>query len=255
MSLRCFVDDLANAATPAEGTVSRPVIGLSEPEARHALASRRLSVGDAVVVFDGRGHEASAAIITAARGHVEVRVDEIRTRPRPLPTLTLAVAMPKGPRQDQLIEKCTELGVAAIQPILTERSVAGVSDHKREKWRRTTIEAAKQSGRCWLPELLRPVPLHEIVGGLSRYDVAVAAMLPDDGGAEPITDWIGRLSGRRSILAFVGPEGGWAPAEAQALLAAGVQPISLGPNVLRIETAAIAVAAIVHAWHSPAGDR
>lgn len=242
MSLRCHAGDLG----PPGGAHQR-VIRLSEQESRHARLARRLSAGDEIVVFDGRGHEATGTIVAASRGSVEIAVNEVVVRGRPAPELTLAVAMPKGPRQDVLIEKCTELGVAAIQPLIAERSVAEVSDHKRDKWRRTTIEAAKQSGQCWLPELPAPASLADCLKRAGSFELVLAAMLPRDREPAPIADLIDRLRSSRTVLALIGPEGGWTPAEADAMIAAGAIPVSLGPNVLRIETAAIGMAAVLHA--------
>jgi 16S rRNA (uracil1498-N3)-methyltransferase len=223
------------------------MIRLCEQEARHARLSRRLSVGDAVELFDGCGGEAGGEIAAASKVVVEVAVHAVTVQPRPRPALTLAVAMPKGPRQDVLIEKCTELGVAAIRPLCTERSVAGASDHRRDKWRRTTIEAAKQSGQCWLPELHAPAGLDELLGVASSFDVVLAAMVPRENPPIGLAGMMDVLRGAGSILAFVGPEGGWTPEESRMLTSAQAKSISLGPNVLRIETAAIALAALTHA--------
>lgn len=274
-------------------TLSSGVIRLGAAEARHALAARRLSVADTVVLFDGRGGEGTGRITSASKDAVQVEVSSVLHRQRPRPQLTLAVATPKGPRQDVLVEKCAELGVAGIWPIVTERGVATVTAHRLGKWRRTTIEAAKQSGQAWLPELRPPASLGDLLAEPGRFDHAVVAtVVPMDGldlerGQMEIAEGRGSLSGEESsasqpflrrvssrlasgqhmpyllhlsylmdawreadtILAFVGPEGGWTDHELIALLDAGVKPVRLGPNTLRIETAAIALAAAVHALH------
>jgi len=231
--------------------LSPGVLRLPGPEGSHAGRSRRLSVGDYVVLFDGRGHEAAGRIVSAARSGVEVEIGSAVFRARPTPALTLAAALPKGPRQDLLVEKCTELGVAAIWPLLTERTIARGSGHKRDKWRRTTTEAAKQSGQCWLPELAEPRRLSEVVGDLGHFECGLAAS--GAGVGRSITDLAAELSKARSILAFVGPEGGWTDSEMGSLLAAGAQPVSLGPNILRIETAAVALVAVIHALAGGSG--
>lgn len=214
-------------------------IPLSADESRHAGGSRRLSAGDELTVFDGAGREAVGRILSSGRDGVRVEVRDVRYRSRPTPALTLAVALPKGPRQDTLIEKCTELGVACIRPLETERSVSSASEHRLSKWQRTSIEAAKQSGQCWVPDLHPAVSIGEVLEAASDYDL----MLVADVAGGPLPD----LSGVRCVLALVGPEGGWTDAERAQLLAAGARGISLGPNILRIETAAIALAAIIHA--------
>ena len=278
MSLRCFVEDLAVVVRSAKGRA--PVISLSEPEARHARLSRRLSVGDPVELMDGQGLTAQGAISAVTKMGVDVAVGlgTAELTPRLHPALTLAVAMPKGPRQDFLIEKCTELGVAAIQPLITERSVAGASDHRRDKWRRATIEAAKQSGQAWLPELFPPITIEQLLATeqsftVRRYDLLLAAMVPSELSAVPnesasvplmrITDVMAELSNQsttvesssqptmKTVLACVGPEGGFTEVESQRLLAAGAKSIALGLNVLRIETAALALAAAFHGMAEP----
>jgi 16S rRNA (uracil1498-N3)-methyltransferase len=218
------------------------VVRLPAEEAHHACRSRRLREGDAVIVFDGRGHEAAGTILSASKARVEVRIGEVVERPRPRPALTLAVAMPKGPRQETLIEKCTELGTAEIVPLITQRSVATPSDHRLDKWRRTTIEAAKQSDQCWLPVLSPPRRLEEVLADATAFEHHLVAAP----GAGTMLDWAGVLAGSASVLAFIGPEGGWTGGELNELTAAGCRPVSLGPHVLRIETAAIAIAALVH---------
>ncbi len=221
--------------------LSGPVVQLTGPEARHACQARRLRQGDAVVLFDGNGREARGEISKLSGTEVQVHVSQVRTSARPCPALTLAVAVPKGPRQDFMIEKCTEFGVAAIWPIVTARSVCSASEHKLDKWRRTTIEAAKQSGQCWLPELSPPRRLEDVLAETSGFDTALVAAP----GTESMLDVVAALAGTRGVLAFVGPEGGWTEGELQGLTANGCRPVSLGPHILRIETAAIAIAAVM----------
>jgi len=229
--------------------LSTGTIRLSDAETRHAQSSKRLSVGESVVLFDGRGNQAAGRIVSVALRGTDVAVEPIEHRARLVPTLTLAVALPKGPRQDTLVEKCTELGVAAIWPILTQRTVSQASEHKLVKWRRKTIEAAKQSGQCWLPDLHPPCPLADVLQKASRFELVLAAMTQVGcQHSAPILAQVAQRPAACSILAFVGPEGGWTPQETAALTAAGAQSVSLGPNILRIETAAMAIAALVHAF-------
>ncbi|MGQ9651712.1 MAG: RsmE family RNA methyltransferase [Phycisphaerae bacterium] len=223
--------------------LSNPDVVLTEQESHHASTSRRLRPGDPVVLFDGRGTEAGGQITTVSRSGVHVRILQTWTRPRPRPTLTLAAAMPKGPRQDLLVEKCTELGIAALWPIQTARSVSQVSAHKLNKWRRTAIEAAKQSGQAWLPELSPPRQLIEALAQAHGFDRLLIAV-PH---AEIPSQWLTSLADAESVLAFIGPEGGWTDSERAVCVGKGCRAISLGTNTLRIETAAIALAAILHA--------
>ncbi|HSW45280.1 MAG TPA: RsmE family RNA methyltransferase, partial [Phycisphaerae bacterium] len=167
-----------------------PETELPEAEARHALGSRRLSAGDVVILFDGRGREAFARIIAGDTRRMKASIERVNEFPRPRPALTLGFATPKGPRQDTLIEKCTELGVTAIQPIETARSVAGASAHRIDKWQRTTVEAAKQAGLAWLPECRDLLPFSAVLAQTPSFDLTLIALsagnLPGPSGPSPL---------------------------------------------------------------------
>jgi len=248
---------MPNVSTPrffVDALVTGQIV-LPEEEAQHALRARRLSVGDPVALFDGAGHESDGRIAVASRREVVIEAGEVRFRDRPRPQLTLAFAPPKEPKQDILVEKCTELGVAELVPLLSRRVVAGVSGHRLEKWRRKAIEAAKQSGQCWLPVLQAPRTVEQMLADRASYGLVLAGLSAGDGTApEPIADHLDAFGKCDRLLAFVGPEGGWEPDEVSCLLAAGVTPVSLGPNILRIETAAMALAAMGHALARSCGS-
>lgn len=241
-------------------------VRLSGQEARHARQSRRLSVHDDVVLIDGRGREGRGRIARIDASEVQVEVERVERRERPLPMLTIATAIPKGPRQDVLVEKCTELGAAAIWPLMTERGVASASAHRIAKWHRAAIEAAKQSGQAWIPEIREPRCLDDILDDGHTFDRILAGVTagqsdpvgpggapraPDlphlDSPPQRLVDLLADLAGVRSILAAIGPEGGWTDLELSSMYGSGAIGVSLGPNTLRIETAAIAMAAAVHA--------
>jgi 16S rRNA (uracil1498-N3)-methyltransferase len=224
-----------------------PVVTLPETEAHHARQSRRLSAGDAVAIFDGRGRQASGRIAACTPCEVSIAVESVAQVPRPRPQLTLAFTPPKGSRQDTLIEKCTELGVAVLQPIETARSVAGASSHRLARWHRTAIEAAKQAGLSWLPEIRERLSFEKLLAQFPAFHLALIAVSAGDGkGSPPILDLLPQLRDAQSVLALVGPEGGWTDEEVAQALEVGCRAISLGPNILRIETAAIALAAAIH---------
>lgn len=222
---------------------------LPAQEARHAASTRRLSVNERIMVFDGVGHEAEAVIIAINSRGVEISVGEPCFRHRPRPELTLATALPKGPRQDVLLEKCTELGVAVVQPLRTDRSVVEAAGRKRNRLQRKAIEAAKQSGQCWVPTFAETADLRAVLEWAGAYDLVVAGVT-EEPRPEGMLSGAGLLAEARRVqrmLALVGPEGGWSPSELEALRVAGVRGMSLGPNVLRVETAAIVFAALAHA--------
>ena len=219
-------------------------IEVSTEEARHALASRRLRTGDSVVLFDGAGHEASATITAAGKNDIAFAVGPVQHRPCDLPhRLTIAVAMPKVPRQGFLIEKCTELGASVIRPIIAQRSVVRFKGDPTAKWHRRAIEAAKQSRRAWVPGVARPRAFAEDIKDIAGFDLV---MLAHPGG-EPIVDRLRELPDGAKLIAYIGPEGGWSDEERTVAQECGAIEVHLSPTMLRTETAAMAVCAHVAA--------
>ena len=215
---------------------------LPEEESHHAIASLRAGIGDEVILFDGVGGEASGRIERIETRRVHVAVGHISRHRRKLPiALTIAVAMVKAHRQAYLIEKCTELGAAAIWPVTTERSVAKPSASSVVKWRRRAIEAAKQSHRRWVPTIEPPQSFASAMGQVRRFD-AIALAHPV-GARESLATLLSGLRDEASVLVWVGPEGGWTDAERDQAIRAGAAPVSLSPTVLRTETAAVAACA------------
>jgi 16S rRNA (uracil1498-N3)-methyltransferase len=203
-------------------------------EARHLVRVMRCRVGDEVVAFDGRGTSWRARVASIGRDEAVLdlgaAVVEAATRDAPL---TLAVALPKGDRQKWLVEKLTELGVPRLVPLVTTRGVAEATPAAVERLGRSVIEACKQCGRDTLMAIAEPRTVAEVVAAHRAMGRIVVA---DRGGA-PLAEC------DRPVVALVGPEGGFTAEELAAVEAAGGRRVSLGPHVLRIETAAIALAA------------
>ena len=235
MSERFFL-----AAPPHDGRAL-----LTGDEARHLVRVLRATIGDEVCVFAGTGVEWPARIVQIGRD--EVALDVGQARPDAVaegPPLVLAVALPKGERQKWLVEKLTELGVARLVPLVTARGVAEATPAALARLRRTVIEASKQCGRNTLLEIAAPATPAEL---LAQLDPGTWPLVADPAGPPLAT--IPRPAAPGAILALVGPEGGFTPEEIAAAVAAGSTRASLGPHVLRIETAAIALAArLAHAW-------
>lgn len=216
---------------------------LAAGEARHATGARRLRPGDSALLFDGCGGEAPAVIVRCGRQTI-VRVAEVRQMPRAaVHELTIVVAPPRTARQDMLVEKCTELGVAAIRPLRTVRGVAEVSGLRADRWRRIAIAAAKQSEQAWVPTIHEPAELDQVLAQLAGSDLILLA--DPAPAAMPLAHLIPIRPAGRRIAAVIGPEGGLTEEERRAAMDAGAQPCRITPTVLRIETAAIAVAAII----------
>lgn len=223
------------ANLPDSGTAT-----LDGLEAHHLLHVLRASKGDIVELFDGVGLVAQAEIVAAGRRDVELRIVESRREAAPVRQIVIGTAVPKGDRFDWLIEKATELGVTRIVPLVTQRSVVDPRDSKLDKLRQTVIAACKQSGRNHLLELSPVTPWADYV----RDTLATCPSFIAHPGPEPRV-MSSALIGDSANFAFaIGPEGGFTDEEVEMALANNVTPVSLGPLILRIETAAVALAAI-----------
>ena len=209
-------------------------------EARHLARVRRVAVGAEVEIFDGRGGAATAEVVRIGRDRVDLLPRHAVAGSPPTPiSVTLATAIPKGDRFDWLIEKATELGVARVVPLVTERSTVDPRSAKLDRLRRAIIEACKQCRRDTLMILDEPEPwtdwLHRGPSAASRRWIA------HPGGR---TDWATTpLVGGVEIVAAIGPEGGFTAHEITSAQAAGWEAVHLTATILRVETAALAIAA------------
>lgn len=210
-------------------------------DSHHAVNVLRLRAGNVVVVFDGIGNYADAAIVLADKKGVRVSVGEILTEPRLPLELTIATAVPKGKRWQVLVEKCTELGVDRLVPLLTDRSVVR-AEGDPEKWRRWVIEAAKQCRRAFLPEVTHPLRLDEVLAQIRTGGGCLLHCDPLGDGPAVIREW---LVGAKKALVLIGPEGGFSEAELAACQAAGSRAIKLSNFILRVETAAPAACLLI----------
>ena len=230
MTRRYFHPDL-----PAAGGL----IQLADDEAQHATRVMRVEIGDKIILFDGRGNEAEAEIISATRRECHCRSEPALAVDRESSTrLHLAIALPKPDRAKELIERLTELGVDTVTPIVGARTQREPSASLIEKLRRAVIEASKQCARNRLLAVQDPVSLADF---LSNIDKAATRWVAHPTGAEILSP--GRNS-NQNLIALVGPEGGWTDEEVEESLANGFEAVSLGKRILRIETAAALIAAI-----------
>jgi len=223
------------------------VITLPEGEARHFLRVLRGKVGDQILLFDGQGHEMTAEATSVSKKEVIVRVLERRYEPPAGPRIVLATAVPKGERLRWLVEKATELGVDAIQPLLTQRSVVDPRPTKMARLENNVIAACKQCGRNHLMTLHEPQPLDAVLDAAAQSGEALIAAVPGGGTAVNVLSEAIASGGAGTIRMLVGPEGGWTEAELSRFEESGCLPIGLGRNILRIETAALGLAAIAGA--------
>ncbi|MGC3990013.1 MAG: 16S rRNA (uracil(1498)-N(3))-methyltransferase [Chthoniobacteraceae bacterium] len=219
---------------------------LDAAEAHHALDVLRFKIGDRVAIFNGEGTEATVEIYAIGRNSVDVRILQ-QSKSHPLACrITLAQAIPKGKNMDLIVQKATELGAAEIVPLLSERTVVqvdgGDSAKKQQKWQAVAIEAAKQCGQNWLPSVTKPQTPKEFFHANPRYDLLlIASLQPDARHLKQLLKETREVTGKsvESVLVLIGPEGDFTPAEISLAKGYGCQPITLGPIVLRTETAAI----------------
>ncbi|WP_244929152.1 16S rRNA (uracil(1498)-N(3))-methyltransferase [Nocardioides sp. W7] len=214
-------------------------------EAHHAVAVRRLRVGEAVVLTDGRGTSVVAEVGATGKRVFSVTVTSVETAPAPAPAITVVQALPKGDRGELAVEVLTEVGVARVVPWAASRSVAVWKGERAEKslarWRSTAREAAKQARRSWFPEV---DPLASTADVVALVASASLAVVLHEAATVPLTSLAVPADG--SVLVVVGPEGGLADDEVAALVAAGATSVRLGAEVLRTSTAGVvAVAALL----------
>jgi 16S rRNA (uracil1498-N3)-methyltransferase len=221
-------------------------VTLPKDEAEHLTRVLRISVGDMVAVFDGRGLEFLARVTAATRRDVQVQLlSRIEPPEESSVHLTLAQAVLKGDKMDDIVRDAVMLGVAAVQPIVTRRTEATVAALMRgarlDRWRRIALASAKQSRRAVLPEILVPLTFENY---LEEPAVALRLMLVEPGAMAAVESaaQLRREQVPSHAALVVGPEGGWDERECAQGLAAGLRLISLGRRTLRAD--AVPVAAI-----------
>jgi 16S rRNA (uracil1498-N3)-methyltransferase len=225
-------------------------LALGASAAAHVGRVLRLAVGAELTVFDGRGGEYPATIVESRGTVLRVRLGDHRPLERESPLeITLAQGLARGERMDWAVQKATELGVAVLAPLVTERSVVKLdvrqAAKRREHWRGVAIAACEQCGRNRLPDVRAPAPFDEWL----RTAGSGVRLLLDPTASSGL-----RAIGKPPALTLlVGPEGGLSPAERTLAIEAGFLPVRMGPRVLRTETAAIAAISALQALFADMG--
>ena len=230
---------------------------LTDREAHHGAQVLRLQPGDEMTVLDGAGTRLVCAVKSVNRKTIELSVRSREKMPRPGFQITLFQAIVKGKTMETIVEKATELGASRVVPLLTERVVSQLDaergDNKQAKWQLTAIESIKQCGSPWLPQIDAPHRLNDVLKAPGHFDLAFVASLR---GGQPMRHWLQTLLSSElrkpaspstpcTGCVWIGPEGDFTDAELDAIEASGAKPITLGPLVLRADTAAIASLAIL----------
>ncbi len=216
---------------------------LTGGEAHHLFNVCRLKAGEKVELFDGAGTLATASIEKAASKSVLLKIIDLEKTEKPnRPEVIIAVSLPKGERFDWLLEKCTELGVDRIAPVIFKRTVKQPKNPKAgQRWRNIAIAAAKQCRRIFLPQIDAPATLDKILSEYNKAEILIGSPYAE---SQPL---IAQRFGNKDVIAFIGPEGGITEDEKVLLKDYGAKSVRLTNTILRVETAALAFAAILTA--------
>lgn len=232
----------------APDQISGNKVLITGSEVKHLSKVLRLREGEEVTVLDGLGNSYLVELLTVNDQVVRAQIKEKLNLASEAPVeVTLIQSILKGEKMDWVIQKATELGVNRIIPLETERTVVRLSGSKaedrRKRWEKIAQEGVKQCGRALAPEIAPVQNWEEVLSRLEREDLV---LLPWEGEtAQGLQEVLQKSAQVKRISFFIGPEGGFSGQEAQKARAAGALPVSLGPRILRAETAALAVLSII----------
>ncbi len=248
--------------------VSGPYITVTDEDVRHIATVLRMNIGDHLLLCDGKGTEYTVKIDQVSRSRIKTEILEKSKKQIHSPLVTLAQGVPKSDKMEWIVQKATELGVSTIVPLVTERTIVKVRDAEKRlvRWQKICREAAMQSNRADIPKIesiqkfsdflvslstplapllakggsmAHPTSEEEDKGGFSSQETLL--LLPWEEETTPIKTVLRERSNIKSFVILIGPEGGFSPSEAATAQKKGFRAVSLGPNILRTETAAVAV--------------
>ncbi len=236
--------------------IATPPAGLSEvlldaDETRHAVSVFRVKKNDTLELFDGAGRRFLGIAGGVSEGRLAVRLTEVTLSPFPSPVqVSLGAAVFRPERMEILIQKSCELGAHAVIPLLTERGIVKLSEDrwrsKVVRWQKIIHESCKQCGLAYAPEVPAPRPFNSFIAEIKNYDLTLIPTL--EGTTIPMGEAL-PVSPPRRILVLIGPEGDFSPAEKKSAMDAGAKAVSLGPLVLRSETAGIYALSAIHFFY------
>jgi 16S rRNA (uracil1498-N3)-methyltransferase len=222
-------------------------VTLSAEESHHLARVLRLRTNDEAFVFDGQGHEYRCRVGVVEKSGTQLEIiDELKDQVESPLRLTLAQALAKGEKFDFIVQKATELGVSSIAPIITDHTDIKLSDdssaRRLDRWQRISLESLKQSGRRRLVSVLTPVNVKEFIESLAASNIVL--VMSERGGLS-IIEALKDSESDSDIVVIIGPEGGWSDGEYDLFQNHRCKLVTLGPRILRTETAAIAAVTLV----------
>ena len=228
------------------GQVSGPDITITDEDVRHIATVLRMKTGDQLLLCDGRGTEYTVKISDINKSAIKTNILGQTKRVIRYPLITLGQGLPKSDKMDWIVQKATELGTASIVALITERTIVKVKDEEKRlvRWRRICREAAMQSNRADIPTVEGIQTFKDYVQTLHPRP-GTLLLLPWEEGTEPIKGVLRARPEVKNIVILIGPEGGFSAAEAALAQDKGFHAVSLGPNILRTETATVAVLGII----------
>ncbi|UOF88916.1 16S rRNA (uracil(1498)-N(3))-methyltransferase [Fodinisporobacter ferrooxydans] len=223
------------------------LVRITGDDVKHITRVLRMKPGDTVIVSDGCGTSCTVALKELQEFEVIGDIRHSLQSREPQVKITLVQGLPKGDKMDLIVQKGTEIGVSEIIPVETARSIVKYDEKKQtkavERWRKIAKEAAEQAHRDAIPAVQRPQPLRQWMNKLSQYDLV---LVPYEGEIVQTMQQILRTAGPiHRICIAIGPEGGWDDGEIAEFLALHAQPVTLGPRILRTETAGLVAAAVI----------
>lgn len=234
----------------APDEVGAACINLSRDESHHLARVLRLREGDEAFAFDGRGREYRCRVsrVDAQAARLEI-IEALAGAVESLLDLTLAQALAKGEKFDFIVQKAAELGVRRIIPLVTDHSDVRLNDERAEKraerWRRIALEALKQSGGRRLVQIQAPAAFSDFITSTPREGAPPVRLVFSERGGSPISQALKETNAGQPVIACVGPEGGWSDGELETMASHGARLVTLGPRILRTETAAIVAVALI----------
>ena len=226
--------------------VSGLQIILAGEDVRHIVLVLRMKIGEELLLCDGLGTEYSARITQVGKSEITAEITGQSKREPRYPSILLGQGLPKSDKMDWIAQKATELGVATIVPIVTERTIVKVRDEEKRvsRWQKIAREAAMQSNRPDIPQVHALVPLTEFLRTL-HSEPGTLLLFPWEEGTQPLKDVLRERRDIKKIIVLIGPEGGFSAKEAELAKGKGFHLVSLGRNILRTETAAIAALSMI----------